>query len=75
MIDDKRFDPNRVDQRVRLGAVEEWTIVNAHGYDHVFHIHTNDMLLTKVNGQSLAEPIWVDTAILRAHPSITFRSR
>ena len=75
MIDDKRFDPNRVDQRVRLGAVEERTIVNAHGYDHVFHIHTNDMLLTKVNGQSLAEPIWVDTAILPRNGSITFRSR
>jgi FtsP/CotA-like multicopper oxidase with cupredoxin domain len=75
MIDDKRFDPNRVDQRVRLGAVEEWTIVNAHGHDHVFHIHINDMLVTKVNGQSLDEPIWVDTAILPRNGSITFRSR
>ena len=28
MIDGKTFDPDRVDQRVRLGAVEEWTIVN-----------------------------------------------
>ena len=25
-IDGKMFDPGRVDQRVRLGAVEEWTI-------------------------------------------------
>ena len=43
--------------------------------DHVFHIHTNDMLLTKINGAALAEPIWLDTAILPRNGSITFRSR
>jgi FtsP/CotA-like multicopper oxidase with cupredoxin domain len=25
-IDGKTFDPNRIDTRVRLGAIEEWTI-------------------------------------------------
>jgi FtsP/CotA-like multicopper oxidase with cupredoxin domain len=39
LIDGKVFDPNRVGQRVRLGAVEEWTIINEHKDDHVFHIH------------------------------------
>ena len=75
MIDGKTFDPDRVDQRVRLGAVEEWTIVNENTDDHVFHIHTNDMLLTKINGDPLAEPIWLDTAIVPRNGSITFRSR
>ncbi|MEJ0020875.1 MAG: multicopper oxidase family protein [Acetobacteraceae bacterium] len=28
LIDGRLFDPDRVDQRVRLGAVEEWTLVN-----------------------------------------------
>ena len=58
-VDGKTFDPNRVDQRVRLGAVEEWTVINDQPQDpedHVFHIHTNDMLLTKINGEALAEP-------------------
>ena len=54
MIDGKTFDPDRVDQRVRLGAAEEWTIINRHTDDHVFHIHTNDILLTKINGDPLA---------------------
>ena len=39
-------------------------------HDHVFHIHTNDMLVTKVNGQTLAEPIWLrygDRAAQRQH--------
>ena len=43
--------------------------------DHVFHIHINDMLLTKINGEPLAEPIWLDTAIVPRNGSITFRSR
>ncbi len=75
LIDGKTFDPDRVDQRVRLGAVEEWTIVNEDGDDHVFHIHTNDMLLTKINGEELAEPVWLDTAAVPGNGSITFRSR
>ena len=51
MIDGKSLDPDRVDQRIRLGAVEEWIIVNEDSNDdHVFHIHVNDMLLTKING-------------------------
>ena len=74
-IDGKQFDPNRVDQRVRLGAVEEWTIVNAQVHDHVFHIHVNDMMLTKVNNEALREPIWLDTAVVPRNGSITFRSR
>jgi len=75
MIDGKTFDMNRVDQRVRLGDVEEWTIVNLHKHDHVFHIHTNPFELTKVNGQPLAETVWLDTAVLPRFGSITFRSR
>lgn len=77
-VDGKTFDPGRVDQRVRLGAVEEWTIINDQPQDpedHVFHIHVNDMLLTKINGEALEEPIWLDTAILPRNGSITFRSR
>jgi FtsP/CotA-like multicopper oxidase with cupredoxin domain len=77
-IDGKTFDPDRVDQRVRLGAVEEWTIINDQPNDpedHVFHIHVNDMLLTKINGDALEEPIWLDTAIVPSNGSITFRSR
>jgi FtsP/CotA-like multicopper oxidase with cupredoxin domain len=30
----QKFDPNRIDPRVGLGTVEEWTIVNMHTDDH-----------------------------------------
>src|ERR1700730_13142626 len=75
LIDGKGFDPNRVDQRVRLGAVEEWTIVNEHKDDHIFHIHTNAMEVTKINGRPLAEHIWMDTVIVPRNGSMTFRMR
>jgi len=74
-IDGRVFDPNRVDQRINLGAIEEWTIVNLDSDDHVFHIHVNPFQLTHVNGAALAEPVWLDTAILEGKGSLTFRSR
>ncbi len=75
-VDGRAFDPNRVDQQVRLGAVEEWTVTNLAPRDHVFHIHINPFQLTKVNGTALAEPVWLDTAVVAGKGgSITFRSR
>ena len=75
LIDGRRFDPNRVDQRIELGSVEEWTVINDHHDDHVFHIHTNPIHVTKIDGEPLAEPVWRDTAIVRRNGSLTFRSR
>jgi FtsP/CotA-like multicopper oxidase with cupredoxin domain len=75
LIDGRVFDPNRVDQRIQLGTAEEWTVVNDHSDDHVFHIHTNPFLLTHVNGEPLAELVWRDTVVVERHGSITFRSR
>jgi FtsP/CotA-like multicopper oxidase with cupredoxin domain len=75
LIDGKRFDHMRVDQRVRLGAVEEWTINSTHNHDHVFHIHTNPFQVTKVNGQPAPGLPWRDTVTVPRKGSLTFRSR
>lgn len=76
-IDGKKFDPKRIDHRIRLGSVEEWTIVNTHEHDdHVFHIHTNPFEVIAVNGKPLAASQWRDTAIVeRKGGSIVFRTR
>ncbi|QJP14482.1 multicopper oxidase domain-containing protein [Starkeya sp. ORNL1] len=74
LVDGRSFDMNRVDQRVKLGAVEEWTIVNLHFHDHIFHIHVNPFELVKVNGEYVP-PVWLDTVVLPRNGSITFRSR
>jgi FtsP/CotA-like multicopper oxidase with cupredoxin domain len=71
----RRFDPDRVDQRIALGAVEEWTVVNEHDNDHVFHIHTNPFQMVAINGEKLAERDWRDTVVVPRNGSVTFRSR
>ena len=75
LIDGRRFDPDRVDQTIRLGAVEEWTVVNDDTSDHVFHIHTNPFQVRAVNGEPVSETLWRDTAIVPRLGSLTFRSR
>jgi FtsP/CotA-like multicopper oxidase with cupredoxin domain len=71
----RRFDPERVDQRIALGAVEEWTVLNEHDNDHVFHIHTNPFQMVAINGEKLAERDWRDTVVVPRNGSVTFRSR
>jgi FtsP/CotA-like multicopper oxidase with cupredoxin domain len=77
LIDGKKFNPGRIDHRVKLGSVEEWTIENTHTHDdHVFHIHTNPFMVTHLNGKPLAKPQWRDTAVVeRNGGSLTFRTR
>ena len=64
LIDGQRFDPDRVDHTIRLGAVEEWTVVNDDTSDHVFHIHTNPFQVVAVNGEPVSEALWRDTVIV-----------
>lgn len=44
------YDENRIDTKVQLGHVEEWTIKNAAGELHVFHLHQTAFLVREVNG-------------------------
>jgi len=78
-VDGKIFDPARIDQRVRLGAVEEWTIRNTHRHDdHMFHIHTNPFQVIEIGGQPQADRTWRDTVIVprpAAGGSTVIRSR
>ncbi len=39
-LDDRSFNPRRVDQHVRAGSLEVWDIVNTTGVEHPFHLHT-----------------------------------
>jgi suppressor of ftsI len=49
-IDGKKFDMDRTDIRVKLGAIEEWTIRNEADELHTFHIHQGPYQLTEING-------------------------
>jgi FtsP/CotA-like multicopper oxidase with cupredoxin domain len=77
-VDGKTFDPSRIDQRVRLGAVEEWTIRNTDWCcEHIFHIHINPFQVVEVGGQPQADPVWRDTVFVPPGKdgSVVIRSR
>ncbi|WP_407986347.1 multicopper oxidase family protein [Kitasatospora sp. CMC57] len=58
------FDPSYANHTLRLGTVERWTIRTDEtipAFNHPFHLHTNQVLVTHRNGQRLQPPIWHDT--------------
>ena len=80
VIDGKFFDENRVDHFATLGQTEEWTVHNASGLAHPFHIHINPYQVTHINGQPFHALSYEDTTPVPAkvgstNGSITFRTR
>lgn len=50
-INGRKFDPERIDLRVPLGNVEEWTLRNASDDMHIFHIHQVGFRVTEIDGK------------------------
>jgi len=73
-IDGQQFDPNRVDDLVKLGTVEEWTIRNVTAEQHPFHIHVNDFQVVSVNGQPYNAASLQDVVILPANGEVVIRA-
>ena len=63
-INDTTYDENHIDTTVRLGDIEEWTLVNATPTHHAFHIHQLDFLVTNVNGKDQPPQGYQDTVDL-----------
>jgi FtsP/CotA-like multicopper oxidase with cupredoxin domain len=61
MIDGRVIDEQRIDQTVKLGDTEEWTIVNTDQQYHSFHIHQTPFLVTEVGGASCNDDSLRDT--------------
>ena len=74
-IDGRQFNYKRVDQRVELGAVEEWTIRNVTRELHPFHIHVNDYQVMSVNGRPYDAASLGDTFPLPVGGEIVIRMR
>lgn len=58
------FDPDHTNHTLRLGTVERWTVrtdESLPAFQHPFHLHTNQVLLTHRNGERLTPPVWHDT--------------
>ncbi len=51
LLNGMTFDPNRIDVTMKLGSIEQWTLVNTNEEWHTFHIHTNDFQVVSVAGK------------------------
>jgi suppressor of ftsI len=67
------FDHERVDVKVPLGNVEEWTIRNASEELHVFHIHQVAFQVVSENGKSVPFDGLVDTVNVPIHGEVVVR--
>ena len=75
-FDGQEFDPNRVDQEVALGTVEEWTLTNASPMEHPFHLHVWPMQVVDApDVDPSGPPDWRDVVIVPAYGQVTVRIR
>jgi FtsP/CotA-like multicopper oxidase with cupredoxin domain len=76
-INNQTFDPNRIDEKVKLGTVEEWKLINLDpvqsGNFHPFHLHTNDVQVMSVNGKPYNADGRQDTVMIPTHGNVVIR--
>lgn len=73
-IDNLAFVEDRVDQVVKLGTTEEWTIRNTSPEWHPFHIHVNDFQVMSRN-EAPESPHYEDTTLLPPNGEVVIRTR
>jgi suppressor of ftsI len=64
LLNGMKFDPNRIDVTMKLGSVEQWTLVNTTAEWHTFHIHTNDFQVVSVAGKPVPYVLEEDNVAL-----------
>ena len=55
-INGKRFNPKRVDAKVRLGSVQRWKLVNTTNFTHYIHLHEELWRTLERDGHK--PPLW-----------------
>jgi FtsP/CotA-like multicopper oxidase with cupredoxin domain len=72
-INGKIFAAERVDVRVPLGNIEEWTVRNETDDLHVFHIHQIGFQLVEVNGHPVPFTGYLDNVQVPARGEVKLR--
>lgn len=72
-INHATFDHERVDVKVPLGSIEEWTVRNSSDELHVFHIHQVSFQVLSVNGRPAAFDGLQDTVNVPIHGEVKIR--
>jgi FtsP/CotA-like multicopper oxidase with cupredoxin domain len=75
LFNGKVFAMDRVDESVKLGAIEDWDLVNVDPdeMEHSFHLHTNPFQVVSRNGQPDPYRAWKDTLRVRAKETVCIR--
>lgn len=71
-FDGKPFDPNRIDQEVKLNTTEVWHIKNLTGMPHPFHIHTWPFQVLE-RSDGVRQPGWKDTVLVPPFGDVRIR--
>ncbi|MFK0108964.1 multicopper oxidase family protein [Streptomyces sp. NPDC091217] len=74
-VNGRQFDHRRVDFRVKLNTVEEWTIRNNTDEVHSFHVHTNDFQVMSINGKPQRNYGFQDTVDIPQRGNMVIRTR
>nr|WP_321984549.1 multicopper oxidase family protein [uncultured Lichenicoccus sp.] len=69
----RMFDARRIDFRIPLGNVEEWTIRNDSDDMHVFHIHQLGFQVTAINGVAVPFSGRIDNVRIPERGEVTVR--
>lgn len=72
-INHQTFAPDRVDVKVPLGSIEEWTIRNTSEELHVFHIHQLPFQVLSINGETVPFQGLQDTIDVPIHGEVKIR--
>ncbi|MCG3174815.1 MAG: Multicopper oxidase mco [Myxococcota bacterium] len=67
--------PNAAPLNAKLGAVEDWSIVNTTEMDHPFHLHGFRFQIVSGDGQAPEFPAWRDSINVRAEKTTVIRVR
>ena len=63
-IDGKGFDPQRIDQSVRLDSTEEWLVSNTSSLAHPFHLHVWPVQVLATSDDPTPEPTLRDVVLV-----------
>ncbi|AEA28922.1 multicopper oxidase type 3 (plasmid) [Pseudonocardia dioxanivorans CB1190] len=72
-IDGRTFDPERDDQTVTLGAIEEWTIDNPGPLAHPFHLHVWPFTVLDYSDATLPTGVPQDVVLVPARGWVRLR--
>jgi FtsP/CotA-like multicopper oxidase with cupredoxin domain len=57
MINGNSYKPDRIDQLLPLGGVEEWKLSTVNAFGHPFHIHVNPFQISKIINDATGEDV------------------